>query len=343
MKVLFYFAKKFDREYFNDAINKLDPNHEHSIDFIEPALTDSTVTLAQGYDAVCLFVNDRGTRENILKLASYGIKLILLRSAGFNHVDLAACEEKGIKVLRVPAYSPEAVAEHAVGLAMTLNRKFHKAYLRTRDHNFSLDGLLGFTFHGKTVGIIGTGKIGECCARIFKGFGCNVIANDVYEADSIKAMGIPYVSLDELCSKSDIISIHAPLLPSTKHLINAAAISKCKRGVYLINTSRGPLIDTRAALDGLRSGQIGALGLDVVEGEEGLFFNDVSDDVNMGGSAGELISLLLAMPNVVVTAHQAFFARESLEVISQTTISNLIDFSKGQLNQSRVVTLSMNK
>lgn len=314
--VAFFDAKAYDRESFSRFSDE-----NISIRFFENKLNEDTVSMAACCDAVCAFVNDTINKEVIEKLASYGVGVIAMRCAGYNNVDLKAAAGR-IKVLRVPAYSPYSVAEHAMGLILTLNRKLHRAYIRTRDHNFSLEGLTGFDLHGKTVGIIGTGKIGRCFADVCKGFGMGIIGYDPYESDEFCGK---YVSLDDLLRESDIISLHCPLTKDNHHLINKDTISKMKDGAYIINTSRGLLIDTSALIDGLKSGKIGAAGLDVYEEETALFFEDYSDEI----IPDDTLSTIISMPNVIVTSHQAFLTREALDGIAGTTMENLRAFFAG--------------
>ena len=314
--VAFFDAKAYDRESFSRFSDE-----NISIRFFENKLNEDTVSMAACCDAVCAFVNDTINKEVIEKLASYGVGVIAMRCAGYNNVDLKAAAGR-IKVLRVPAYSPYSVAEHAMGLILTLNRKLHRAYIRTRDHNFSLEGLTGFDLHGKTVGIIGTGKIGRCFADVCKGFGMEIIGYDPYESDEFCGK---YVSLEDLLRESDIISLHCPLTKDNHHLINKDTISKMKDGAYIINTSRGLLIDTSALIDGLKSGKIGAAGLDVYEEETALFFEDYSDEI----IPDDTLSTLISMPNVIVTSHQAFLTREALDGIAGTTMENLRAFFAG--------------
>ncbi len=314
--IAFFDAKSYDRESFANF-----RNDELNIRFFENKLNKETVSMAACCDGVCAFVNDTIDREVIDKLDEYGVKIIAMRCAGYNNVDLKAAAGR-IRVVRVPAYSPYAVAEHGMGLLLTLNRKIHRAYIRTRDHNFSLEGLIGFDMHGKTVGIIGTGKIGRCFADICEGFGMNILGFDPYESPEFAGK---YVTLDELLEKSDIISLHCPLTRENKHLISDETISKMKKGVYIINTSRGQLIDTQALNNGLKSGKIGAAGLDVYEEETSLFFEDFSDEV----ITDDTLSTLIAMPNVIVSSHQAFLTREALSAIAETTVKNFLDYFSG--------------
>lgn len=328
MKVAVFSARNHDREFLNAA------NHSrHVLHFFEPHLSSQTVNLASGFDAVCVFVNDRVDAAVIAKLSALAVRLIALRCAGHNNVDLKAALKHAIAVVRVPGYSPYAVAEHTLGLILALNRKLHRAYNRVREGNFALDGLLGFDIHGKTVGIIGTGKIGTAVAHILTGFGCRVLAFDPIPNEACRSLGARYVSFDELLAQAVIITLHCPLTPDNKHMIDASALSKMRDGVMLINTSRGALIDTLAVIEALKSGKIGYLGLDVYEEEEQIFFEDrsgliISDDV---------FSRLLTFPNVIVTGHQAFFTREALENISATTIDNISKFESGLALDNRVV------
>ena len=286
-----------------------------------------TAELAAGYDEVCVFVHDELDADCLKRLASGGVKLVALRCAGFNNVDLRTAKELGITVVRVPAYSPYAVAEHAVGLIMALNRKLPRAYNRVREGNFALGGLLGFDLHGKTVGVVGTGKIGALVARILHGFGCQLLAFDVQENPDCVSNGVKYLPLEDLLAQSDIVTLHCPLLPSTARLINADAIEKMKPGVMLINTSRGGLVDTKAVIDGLKSGKIGYLGLDVYEEEEDLFFEDLSAEVIQD----DTFMRLLTFPNVLITGHQAFFTSNALEEIARVTADNIKSFSDGNV------------
>jgi D-lactate dehydrogenase len=323
MKVAVFSTKSYDRQFLQAANTK----HQHDLVFLEPRLDQNTALLAAGFPAVCLFVNDQADAKTLKILASQGTKVVALRCAGFNQVDLKAAAELGITVVRVPAYSPYSVAEHAVGLVLMLNRKLYRAYNRVRDDNFSLEGLLGFDLHGCTVGVIGTGKIGMIFAQIMHGFGCPVLAYDAYPNSQLEAMGAArYVQLSELLEHSDIISLHCPLTPKTHYLINAEAIAQMKPGVMLINTSRGRLIDTKAVIAGIKSGQIGYLGIDVYEQEDNLFFEDLSDTVIQDDD----FQLLQSFSNVVITAHQAFFTRDALTSIAETTLSNLTDIEQGR-------------
>jgi len=328
MKVAVFSSKKYDRHFLSEA----NANGGHEMVFFEPKLTSETTALAAGFPAVCIFINDQLNPETIKAIANNGTKLIALRSAGFNNVDIKTATELGITVVRVPAYSPYAVAEHAVGLILTLNRKYHRAYSRVRESNFSLNGLLGFDLHGSTVGIVGTGKIGMCFAQIIKGFGCNILAYDIYQNPACLEMGVKYVELSTLLATSDIVSLHCPLTPESYHMINATTLQQFKPGSMLINTSRGGLIDTKAVIDALKSQKLGYLGLDVYEQESDLFFEDLSDQVIQD----DIFERLLTFPNVVITAHQAFFTRNALKNIAQTTITNITDFEKGRESKNIV-------
>lgn len=317
MKVAVFSAKQYDRASF-DKVNA----GRHQLDYFEPHLDSATAPLAHGHDAVCVFVNDRLDSAVLDALASDGVRLVALRCAGFNNVDLAAARRLGITVARVPAYSPHAVAEHTVALILALNRKLHRAYNRVREGNFALEGLLGFDLNGRTAGIVGTGKIGAVAARILHGFGCTVLAFDPYPAESCRALGVRYVALDELLGASDIITLHCPLTPENHHLINADALEKMKQGAMLINTSRGGLLDTRAVIAALKSGKLGHLGLDVYEEESEMFFEDLSGTI----LRDDIFTRLLTFPNVIITGHQGFFTREALDNIARTTMENITQF-----------------
>ncbi len=330
MKVAFFSSKSYDRDSFNEA----NGDYNYKFTYLEPQLNPETAILAKGYPAVCIFVNDVGNAETLDILAEGGTKLLLLRSAGYNHVDLKRAAELGIKIARVPSYSPNAVAEHAVALILSLNRKIHRAYNRVRDDNFSLEGLLGFDMNGRTVGVIGTGKIGLVFSRIIHGFGCSLLGYDAYPNEEFKTIGdSKYVSLPELFSQSDIISLHCPLLPETHYIINAESIAQMKDGVMLINTSRGALMDTRAVIDGIKAHKIGSLGIDVYEQEDELFFQDLSNTIIQD----ETFQLLQSFPNVLITAHQAFFTCNALEQIATVTLFNLTQFEKGETSTNEVV------
>ncbi len=328
MKVAVFSAKSYDRQ----SLESVNRDYGHELVYFSPNLEIETAKLAAGFTGICVFVNDTLDAETLRAIASKisgsksenDIKLIALRCTGFNNVDLTVAKELGITVVRVPAYSPYAVAEHAVGLILTLNRKFHRAYARVREGNFSLDGLLGFDLHDRTVGIIGTGRIGMIAAQILHGFGCHILAYDKFPNPACEAIA-SYVSLFELFSKSDIISLHCPLTPETHHLINSEAIAQMKHGVMLINTSRGALIDTKAVIKALKSGKVGYLGLDVYEQEADLFFEDLSNTVIQD----DVFQRLLTFPNVIITGHQAFFTEDALRNIAQTTLQNITDFENG--------------
>jgi len=322
MRIAFFSTHRFDRQFF-DAANRVT---HHDIDYLEPRLVSATASLAAGAPAVCAFVNDTLDEVTLRHLASGGTKMIALRSAGFNNVDLAAARTLGLTVARVPAYSPHSVAEHAVALILTLNRKIHRAYIRVRDGNFSLDGLLGFDLHTRTAGVVGTGKIGAIVAKILSGFGCRILAYDIAQNPECVALGARYVTLDELWAQSDIVTLHAPLTSKTRYMIDAATIAKMKPGVMIVNTSRGALVDTFALIEGLKSGKVGYVGLDVYEEEEQLFFQDLSSHV----ITDDVFARLLTFPNVLVTAHQAFFTSEALAVISETTLRNVTAFERGE-------------
>ena len=328
MKVAFFSTKSYDKEYF-DRVNS---DGYHQFSYFEAALNTATAALAKEHNAVCLFVNDKADKQTIEQLASNGIKLIALRCAGFNNVDLEAASKNNIKIVRVPAYSPEAVAEHAVALILTLNRKTHKAYNRVRESNFSLENLTGFNLHEKAVGVIGTGKIGQAFCRIMLGFGCKILAYDKFTSEEMIKAGVHYCSLDEVLIQSDIISLHCPLVPETQHLINKKAFSKMKKGAMLINTSRGAVIDTADAIEALKKGQLGYFGLDVYEQEEKLFFKDLSEKI----IADDMITRLIGFPNVLITSHQGFFTKEALEQIAMVTLKNINDFEKGLTLENEV-------
>jgi len=318
MKVAVFSTKKWVR----DSFEPVKDNYEVELTYLEAKLNSQTAALAQGYDGVCVFVNDNLDAEVLTLLHGYGVKFVALRCAGFNNVDVVKAKELGVAVLRVPAYSPYSVAEHALGIIMSLNRKYHRAYPRIREGNFSLDGLMGFDIHGKTVGVIGTGKIGQIFIDIMSGFGCRILAYDKYPNKELIKKGIKYVDLQELYSKSDIISLHCPLTHETFHIINEYAIRTMKPGVMIVNTSRGPLINSNAVISGLKSGKVGYLGLDVYEEEEELFFEDLSDQVIQD----DQFVRLQTFPNVLITSHQAFFTREATAEIARTTFENMTLF-----------------
>jgi D-lactate dehydrogenase len=315
MKIAMFNTKTYDKEFFDKSIAKTN----HTIQYLEVSLNPTTAALTQGFDAVCVFVNDYLQEETLELIAKQGIRLILLRCAGFNNVNIEKARALGMRIYRVPAYSPQAVAEHAVALILTLNRKTHKAYNRVREHNFSLEKLTGFDVFKKTVGIIGTGQIGVAFAQIMKGFGCTLLAYDVHQSQDALNHGVQYVSFDEVLQKSDIISLHCPLNPTTKHMLHKQQFKKMKDGVMIINTSRGGLINTIDAIQALKVGKIGYLGIDVYEQEEHLFFKDLSERI----IEDDVIARLMTFPNVLITAHQGFFTNEALEQIAETTIANI--------------------
>ncbi|MDJ0952431.1 MAG: 2-hydroxyacid dehydrogenase [Acidimicrobiia bacterium] len=322
MRVAVFSSKPYDEKFLTKAAEGTD----HELTFFEARLDRSTASLADGYDVVCAFVNDDLGAATLLRLARAEPKLIALRSAGFNHVDLDAAKSLDLTIVRVPAYSPRSVAEHTVALMLALDRKIHRAHARVREGNLSLDGLLGFDLGSRTVGVVGTGKIGVEVARILKGFGCDLIGYDVFENPDAIALGLEYVELKELWERADVVTLHAPLTPETHHIVDAFAIANMKDGVMVINTSRGALIDTAAAIEGLKSGKIGHLGLDVYEEEGDLFFEDLSDTVIQD----DMFSRLLTFPNVLITGHQAFFTVEALEAIAHDTIANISAFAEGR-------------
>ncbi|AKH43959.1 D-lactate dehydrogenase [Altererythrobacter atlanticus] len=320
MKVAIFSTKPYDRTFLTAANDAALNRHEFL--FLEPRLSRDTAPLARGFMAVCAFVNDMLDRPVLEILAAGGTKLVALRCAGFNNVDLAAAHELGITVARVPGYSPEAVAEHTVALILSLNRNVHRAYARVREGNFALDGLLGFDLKGRTVGIVGTGSIGICVARIMSGFGCRVLGFDPRQDTEFIRLGGRYVDLDELWRQSDIVTLHCPLNPQTRHLIDAAAIRAMKTGVMIINTGRGALVETRALIRGLKSGKVGYVGLDVYEEESDLFFENLSEQIIQD----DIFARLLTFPNVLITGHQAFFTQDALTAIAETTIENISQF-----------------
>ncbi len=322
MKIAFFSTKPYDRKFFDEALN----GTGHQITYFETRLTRQTLKLAEGYECACAFVNDQLDASVLIALAAQGTRLVALRCAGFNNVDISSAKELGISVVRVPAYSPYAVAEHTVGLMLALNRRIYWANSRVKEGNFSLDGLLGFDMHACTVGLVGTGKIGERVASILHGFGCRIIAHDAFRNPACEEeYGVEYVTLDELFAQADIISLHCPLFKETHHLINMDAIAKMKKGVMIINTSRGALIDARAAIEGLKSEKIGYLGIDVYEEEEELFFEDKSFQI----LTDDVFARLTTFPNVVITGHQAYFTREAVARIAQTTLENITAYENG--------------
>jgi D-lactate dehydrogenase len=323
MKVSIFSTKSYDCQFFTAA----NIQHQHELIFLEPKLDRQTACLATNATAVCVFVNDKVDRSTLEFLTNNGTKLIALRCAGYNNVDVPAAKALGIKIVRVPAYSPYAVAEHAVGLILTLNRKLHRAYNRVREGNFSLEGLLGFDLHGRTIGIIGTGKIGRVVAKIMTGFGCKVLAYDLHPNPECEKIGVEYIDLLQLFARSDIITLHCPLTPETYHLVNEEAIAKMKPHAMLINTGRGALIDTKAIIIALKSGQIGSLGLDVYEQESELFFEDLSDKIIQD----DTFARLMTFPNVIITGHQAFFTEDAMRSIAEVTLSNITQIERGQI------------
>lgn len=322
MKIAVFSAKRYDRDFL-DAANAA---AGHQLRYFDAPLNLESVALAVGSEAVCIFVNDLADAAVIEALASGGTRLLALRCTGFNNVDMQAAARFGIKVVRVVTYSPHSVAEHAVALLQAINRKIHRAYNRTRDSNFSLDGLMGFDLHGKTVAVIGTGKIGRVFARIMLGFGCEVLGYDKYPTPEFEALGARYVKPCEICATADIISLHCPLTPETHHIVNKSTLARTKRGALLINTSRGGLVDTEAAIEALKRGQLGGLAIDVYEQESDLFFRDLSSTV----ISDDVFQRLLSFPNVIVTGHQAFFTEEAITTICETTINSVTEFANGQ-------------
>ena len=326
MKILFYDTKKYDR----DSFEKILPEYSDlEVEFLEANLSPRTAALAKGYDAICAFVSSDVSEKVVECLAANGVKLVLMRCAGFNNVDLDAANRCGITVLRVPGYSPEAVAEHAMALALTANRHTHKAYIKCRENDFSLNGLMGVDLYKKTAGIIGTGKIGMAMARICRGFGMRVLGYDMYPNPN---NDIEYVTLDELLTQSDLISLHCPLTEQTHHLINRESIAKMKDGVILVNTSRGGLVNTEELIEGIRKGKFFAVGLDVYEEENDKVYEDLSGTILQSSTMARLLSF----PNVMVTSHQGFFTREALEAISRITLENAAAFEKGETLENEV-------
>jgi len=321
MKIAFFNTKPYDKQYFNLA----NQTQSHELHFFEPRLNEQTSALAHGFTAICAFVNDDLSAKVLKKLALGGTKLIALRCAGFNHVDLAQAKTLDLTIVRVPAYSPQAVAEHALALILALNRKLHKAYNRTREGNFSLEGLMGFDVYNKTVGVIGTGEIGAVFARMMKGIGCKVLAYDPYPNAECEKIGIEYVSLAELYQGARIISLHCPLTPQTHYMIDQEAIAQMSNNVVLINTGRGALINTKDIIAALKTQRIGALGLDVYEEEGGLFFENRSDTI----ITDDVFARLLTFPNVMITSHQGFFTHEAVSAIAKTTLENITEYEKG--------------
>jgi D-lactate dehydrogenase len=320
MKILFYSAKAYDRVFF-EAVNSATT---HALQFIEVRLSPQTCELARGYDAVCVFVNDQLNDEVLTALRRMGTKFVLLRCAGYNHLDRAACQRLGLKVAYVPRYSPYSVAEHTVALILALNRKTHRAYARVRENNFSIDGLLGFDLHGRTVGLIGVGRIGAITAKIMAGFGCKILAYDPAPAGDLPAC-VTLKSFEEVIANADILSLHCPLTPMTRHVLNGKTLQLCRRGVMVVNTSRGGLIETGAMIDALKAGRVGYLGIDVYEEEADYFYEDLSEKI----VDDDNLSRLISFPNVLITAHQAFFTREALTTIAETTLESAHAFESG--------------
>ena len=329
MNVAVFSAKRYDRAMLAEA----NAAHGHALTFQEARLEAGTVALAAGFPVVSIFVNDDLNAAVLAALAAGGTRLVATRSTGYNQIDLEAARRSGIRVVRVADYSPYSVAEFAVGLLLALNRRIHRAYERTRGGNFELDGLMGFDLHGRTVGVIGTGKIGRVFGRIMAGFGCTVLGHDLCPSPEFEAAGGRYVALDALLRGADILSLHCPLTPATRHVIGAESLSRVRPGLLLVNTSRGGLVDTRAAIDALKSGRLGGLALDVYEREAGLFFHDRSSDI----IADDLIQRLVSFPNVLLTGHQAFFTREAFGTICATTLESVTAFERGEELLNEVV------
>ncbi|TKC62185.1 2-hydroxyacid dehydrogenase [Pedobacter hiemivivus] len=333
MKIAFFSTKPYDKTFFN----KYNETYGFELEFWETHLGPHIVNaITEGTEVVCVFVNDKLTEEVIDIMAAKGVKVIALRCAGFNNVHLETAKKHGIRICRVPAYSPEAVAEHAVAMLLTLNRKTHKAYNRVREQNFSLNGLLGFNLHGRTVGIIGTGKIGKAFIKIMLGFGCKILAYDIFEDDSLTAIGVQYLPFDEVLAHSDILSLHCPLTIENHYLINESTIANMKKGVTLINTSRGGLINTHDVIQALKSGHIAYLGIDVYEQEEKLFFKDLSGSI----IENDEIQRLMSFSNVLVTGHQAFFTEEALSQIASITLNSVDHLIKGTVPEDQSVLLA---
>ncbi len=329
MKTAFFSAKPHDHTYFD----RYTAEYNQEIFYFENRLDLGSVALARGHEAICAFVNDQLDREILRQLADHGTKLVALRCAGYNNVDIEAAQEFGLSVVRVPAYSPHAVAEHAVALILTLNRKTHKAYNRVREGNFALDRLEGFDLYKKTVGVIGTGKIGQVFCTIMQGFGCRVLAYDPYPNETLRQQGVAYVPIGELFREADVVSLHCPLTPENHHLINADSLRQMKDGVMLINTSRGALIDTKAILRALKKRKVGYLGIDVYEQETDFFFQDLSEEI----ITDDTLMRLISFPNVLITSHQGFFTEEALTEIARITLTNLADYEQGKFNDANTV------
>jgi D-lactate dehydrogenase len=328
MKILFYDTKNYDRESFEETLRKFP---EVTVEFTKSDLDPRTAAMAEGFDGVCAFVSSDVGARTLEILHSKNVRLVLMRCAGYNNVDMEAAAKYDIRVMRVPGYSPEAVAEHAMALALACNRRLYKAYNKVRENDFSLSGLMGFNFYQKTAGIIGTGKIGAAMCRICRGFGMKVIAYDVYENPSLKDF-VEYVSLEKLLSDSDVISLHCPLMDSTYHLINLDTIRQMKDGVILVNTSRGALVKTDDLIEGIRMHKFAGVGLDVYEEETNNVFEDRSDEILEHSTTARLLSF----PNVMITSHQGFFTREALGAIAETTLQNALDFKAGKTSPNEV-------
>lgn len=328
MKTAVFSARRYDQS----LLARANQGAGHALLFIQDRLTAETAPLAAGCPAVCVFVNDQVDAAVLRALAAQGTRLVATRSTGFNHIDAQAAEALGIAVVRVADYSPHSVAEFAVGLLLAVNRKIARASMRTRDGNFELDGLMGFDLHGKTVGVVGTGKIGSIFARIMRGFGCTVLGHDTAPSPAFAQMGAHYVALPELLARADVVSLHCPLTEATRHLVNAQTLAGAKRGALLVNTSRGALVDTEAAIEALKTGQLGGLAIDVYEQEASLFFQDLSSTV----ITDDVIQRLVSFPNVIVTGHQAFFTQEAIGQIMQTTIDSITAFERGEPLVNRV-------
>ncbi|WP_215235787.1 2-hydroxyacid dehydrogenase [Dyadobacter linearis] len=331
MKIQFFSAKPYDKQFFEQYNSETG----FELEFLETGLRPGTTSVVERGAAVCVFVNDQVNAEVIRALAEKGVKIIALRSAGFNHVDLDAARAAGIRVCRVPEYSPEAVAEHAMALLLTLNRKTHKAYNRVREQNFALNGLMGFNLHGKTIGVIGTGKIGRAFCKIAQGFGCRVVAYDIFPDEQLRQAGVVYETLEEVLRISDVLSLHCPLNDSTFEIINKNTLQLMKPGVTLINTSRGRLINTKDVINALKAKQVGLLGLDVYEQEEALFFRDLSGSI----IDDDVIQRLMSFPNVLVTAHQGFFTEEALSEIARVTLGSVARLAQGSEPENTAVIL----
>jgi D-lactate dehydrogenase len=328
MRIAVFSTHSYDRTFLDGANER----YGHELVFFDPRLTNATAVLADGFPAVSAFVNDEIGGGTLRALARGGTRLVALRSAGFNNVDLETAAEVGVRVVRVPAYSPHSVAEHTIALILTLDRKIHRAYVRVRDGNFALDGLLGFDLNGRTVGVVGTGAIGATVARILSGFGCRLLGHDPFVNPDLVSLGLEYVDLPRLFAESDIITLHLPLMKETRHLVDRRAIEQMKPGVMLVNTSRGELVDSLALIDGLKSGQVGALGLDVYEEETELFYFDLSGQVIQD----DVLSRFLTLPNVVITAHQGYFTVDALAQIADTTLRNVAEFEAGRRLENEI-------